>query len=93
MKKCCVFFCLKLCILYPFLTGNILLNVMLSASLPASRQGKNNVFIVCVPNPPISGKPDAEADTTPTPMLIRVKTGDDADELLGKIDERKKLLE
>merc|ERR1719239_1130023 len=73
--------------------GNILLNVMLSASLPASRQGKNNVFIVCVPNPPLSGKPDAEADTTPTPMLIRVKTGDDADELLGKIDERKKLLE
>lgn len=72
--------------------GNILLNVMLSATIPASRQGKNNVFLVCVPNPPISGKPDAESDDTPTPMLIRVKTAEDADELLGKIDERKKLL-
>ena len=72
--------------------GNILLNVMLSATMPASRQGKNNVFLVCVPNPPISGKPEAEADDTPTPMLIRVKTADDADELLGKIDERKQLL-
>jgi len=72
--------------------GNILLNVMLTASFPASRQGKNNVTVVCVPNPPMSSKPD-EASDKPVPMLIRVKTGEDADELLEKIDERKKILE
>lgn len=72
--------------------GNILLNVMLTASFPASRQGKNNVTVVCVPNPPMSSKPE-EASDKPVPMLIRVKTGEDADELLEKIDERKKILE
>ena len=72
--------------------GNILLNIMLTTSLPVSRSGKNNLFLVCVPNPPISSKPEEKADDTPVSMLIRVKTGEDADELMGIIDERKKLL-
>ncbi|XP_005108334.1 nuclear pore complex protein Nup50 [Aplysia californica] len=74
--------------------GNILLNVILATSMPFSRQGKNNVFFVCVPNPPISSKPGTESEETPVPvpMLIRVKTGEDADELLGKLEERKQLL-
>ncbi|CAG5116242.1 unnamed protein product [Candidula unifasciata] len=69
--------------------GNILLNVMLSSTMPVSRQGKNNVLVVCVPNPAIN---TGEAEGTPIPMLIRVKTEEDADELLAKVDERKKLL-
>ena len=66
--------------------GNVLLNIILNASLPTQRMGKNNVLIVCVPNPPIDPKAD---NKTPVSMLIRVKTSDDADELLKKIDEFK----
>ncbi|XP_048863340.1 nuclear pore complex protein Nup50 [Brienomyrus brachyistius] len=57
--------------------GNILLNIMLPASMPCSRMGKNNVMVVCVPNPPV----DEKSPTNPVPLLIRVKTGEDADEL------------
>lgn len=70
-------------------SGNILLNVMLSSSMPLARQGKNNVFLVCVPNPPINS---GDGEGAATPMLIKVKTEEDADELFTKIDERKKLL-
>ncbi|KFM70641.1 Nuclear pore complex protein Nup50, partial [Stegodyphus mimosarum] len=50
--------------------GNILLNIMLSASLPMSRTGKNNVLIVCIPNPPVDIKnPDSKEAI---PILIRV---------------------
>lgn len=66
--------------------GNILLNIMLSASVPLQKQGKNNVSMVCVPNPPIDPKADTQK---PVPMLIRVKTSDDADELLAKMNEMK----
>lgn len=66
--------------------GNILLNILLSSTIPTKRQGKNNVFIVCVPNPPISTK---DPSSNPVPMLIRVKTPEDADELLAKLEECK----
>uniref|UniRef100_A0A2P2HY03 Nuclear pore complex protein Nup50-like n=1 Tax=Hirondellea gigas TaxID=1518452 RepID=A0A2P2HY03_9CRUS len=66
--------------------GNVLLNIVLNSSLPTMRTGKNNVLIVCVPNPPIDPKVESN---TPVTMLIRVKTSDDADELLKKIDEHK----
>ncbi|RUS76591.1 hypothetical protein EGW08_015633, partial [Elysia chlorotica] len=72
--------------------GNILLNVMLSASTPVSRQGKNNVLVVCVPNPPLDVKAKEDDQNKPVPMLIRVKAESDADELFQKIDERKKML-
>lgn len=66
-------------------TGNILLNILLQASMPVSRLGKNNVMVVCVPNPPVdSSQPDK-----PVPLLIRVKTSEDADELLGILEEKK----
>lgn len=45
--------------------------------MPCSRTGKNNVMVVCVPNPPVDDKNPG----TPVPMLIRVKTPEDADEL------------
>lgn len=67
--------------------GNILLNIMLSASLPMSRTGKNNVLLVCIPNPPVDAKnPDSKEAI---PMLIRVKTAEEADELLETLNKHK----
>ena len=81
---CC---CSVTSVLLLSITGNILLNILLTSSVPASRQGKNNVLLVCVPNPPLDDKkPD---DTTAVSMLIRVKAAADADELLEKISDAK----
>ncbi|CAH1786397.1 unnamed protein product [Owenia fusiformis] len=66
--------------------GNILLNILLNSAMPVKRQGKNNVTLMCVPNPPLDPKAD---DTSVVPMLIRVKTGEDADEMCEKINEMK----
>ncbi|KAL7882776.1 hypothetical protein SRHO_G00004340 [Serrasalmus rhombeus] len=65
--------------------GNILLNIMVPSSMPCSRTGKNNVMVVCVPNPAV----DDKNPTTPVPMLIRVKTAEDADELHKILQEKK----
>jgi nuclear pore complex protein Nup50 len=62
--------------------GNIIFNIVLAEGLPCSRMGKNNVMIVCVPTP--------DAKPPPTSVLLRVKTGEEADELLAKINELKK---
>lgn len=67
--------------------GNILLNIMLTSSVPLVKQGKNNISMVCVPNPPVDPKAENQK---PVPMLIRVKTSEDADELLSKMNELKK---
>lgn len=53
----------------------------------ASRVGKNNVALVCIPNPPIDPKDDPSQTVM---MLIRVKTEGEADKLLQKIEESKK---
>uniref|UniRef100_UPI003AAD03C6 nuclear pore complex protein Nup50 n=1 Tax=Centroberyx gerrardi TaxID=166262 RepID=UPI003AAD03C6 len=65
--------------------GNILLNIMVQASMPCSRMGKNNVMVVCVPNPAVDDKNPG----SPVPLLIRVKTAEDADELHKILDEKK----
>ncbi|XP_055368092.1 nuclear pore complex protein Nup50 [Betta splendens] len=65
--------------------GNILLNIMVQSSMPCSRVGKNNVMVVCVPNPPV----DHKSPSSPVPLLIRVKTGEDADELHKTLEEKK----
>lgn len=65
--------------------GNILLNIVLQSSIPCSRVGKNNVMLVCVPNPAI----DDKNPNTPIPLLIRVKTEDDANDLLKILEEKK----
>ncbi|XP_064277236.1 nuclear pore complex protein Nup50 [Passer domesticus] len=67
--------------------GNILLNVLIPPKMPCSRTGKNNVLIVCVPNPPIDEKNPA----VPVTMLIRVKTSEDADELHKILLEKKEV--
>lgn len=59
--------------------GNILLNFLLTSAAPPKRL-KNNAMIVCVPTP--------EADATkPKSVLIRVKTEDDASELIQEIEK------
>ncbi|XP_046645234.1 nuclear pore complex protein Nup50-like [Daphnia pulicaria] len=66
--------------------GNILLNIILNPQITTQRIGKNNVMLVCIPNPPI----DPKTPPVPTPMLLRVKTDTEADELLAKLNEAKK---
>lgn len=61
--------------------GNILLNIMLTNGLPASRLGKNNVMLVCIPTP--------DAKPPPTSVLLRVKNGEEADEVLEMINKHK----
>lgn len=61
--------------------GNILLNIIVSDGLPTSRLGKNNVMIVCLPLP--------DSKPPPMPVLLRVKTSDEADDLLKIIEKYK----
>lgn len=61
--------------------GNILLNLLLNSSIPTQRMGKNNVMLVCIPT--------SDAKPPPTPVLIRVKTSEEADELLEKLNNYK----
>ncbi|TDG50238.1 hypothetical protein AWZ03_003454 [Drosophila navojoa] len=56
--------------------GNILVNLLLTSGLPCQRMGKNNVMMVCLPTP---------EETKPMSMLLRVKTGEDADQLYEEI--------
>lgn len=65
--------------------GNILLNILVQPSMPCSRMGKNNVMIVCVPNPPV----DEKNPTVPATMLVRVKSTEDAEELHKLLLEKK----
>ncbi|XP_072233562.1 nuclear pore complex protein Nup50 [Leuresthes tenuis] len=65
--------------------GNILLNIMVPPSMPCTRVGKNNVMVVCVPNPPVDDKNPG----SPVPLLIRVKATEDADELHKILGETK----
>lgn len=62
--------------------GNVLLNIRLSEGIPASRMGKNNVMLICMPTP--------DSKPPPSTVLVRVKTADEADELLENINKNKK---
>uniref|UniRef100_U5EZQ4 Putative nucleoporin 50 n=1 Tax=Corethrella appendiculata TaxID=1370023 RepID=U5EZQ4_9DIPT len=62
--------------------GNILLNIILNESIPTQRLGKNNVMLVCLPTP--------DSKPPPTPILLRVKTAEEADELLNTLEKYKK---
>lgn len=61
--------------------GNVLLNLVLASGIPTQRMGKNNVMMVCIPIP--------DAKPPPTPVLIRVKTSEEADELLEILNKYK----
>ncbi|XP_045479521.1 nuclear pore complex protein Nup50 isoform X1 [Harmonia axyridis] len=62
--------------------ANVLCNFILSKSIPTQRVGKNNVMIVCIPTP--------ESKPPPIPVLIKVKTGEDADQLHETLEKHKK---
>lgn len=59
--------------------GNILLNIILTPGMPIQKTGKNNAMIVCIPTP--------EAKPPPVPVLIRVKTSEDCDTLIKKLEQ------
>lgn len=61
--------------------GNVLLNLVLSSAIPTQLMGKNNVMIVCIPSP--------DAKPPPVPILIRVKTSEEAEELLNTLNKYK----
>ncbi len=85
--------------------GNILLNIMVPSALPVSRQGKNNIIIMTPINPPVericskcnkkypspqeSNVCDNGCSPEATALLIRVKSGDEADKLLQEINNLK----
>ena len=66
--------------------ASILLNVKLSKSLPVSKAGPKDVSYLCLPNPPI---PNVESNV-PCKFLFKVKTEEDAAELLEKMNEYKR---
>ena len=66
--------------------ANILLNVKLNKVLPISKIGAKDVSYLCIPNPPI---PNVDAKL-PCKFLFKVKTEDDAVELLDKLNELKR---
>ncbi|XP_061705717.1 nuclear pore complex protein Nup50 isoform X1 [Cydia pomonella] len=61
--------------------GNVILNLILATAIPTQRMGKNNVMMVCIPTP--------DAKPPPTSILIRVKTSEEADELLETLNKYK----
>lgn len=61
--------------------GTVLVNLILASAIPTQRMGKNNVMLVCIPTP--------DAKPPPTPILIRVKTSEEADELLETLNKYK----
>ena len=62
--------------------GKILLNVRITSDIPVSSKS-NNVFVVCVANPPLT----KGADSTPVSYLIRVKTAQMAEKLLSTLKD------
>lgn len=62
--------------------GNLLLNTLLTESIRTQRMNKNTVMVVCLPLP--------DSAPPPVPVLLRVKTSEDADALLEALDSNKK---
>ncbi|KAK2587473.1 hypothetical protein KPH14_003177 [Odynerus spinipes] len=60
--------------------GNLLINTLLTKSIPTQRMNKNTIMMVCLP----------DSQPPPTPVLLRVKTSEDADVLLETLDKHKK---
>lgn len=62
--------------------GKLICNFILSESIPMQRMGKKDVMLVCIPNP--------DMQPPPVPILLRVKSPEDADELLKTLQKHKK---
>ncbi|OAD61738.1 Nuclear pore complex protein Nup50 [Eufriesea mexicana] len=61
--------------------GNLLINTLLTESIPTKRMNKNTIMLVCLPLP---------ESPSPVPVLLRVKTDEDADTLLEALNKHKK---
>ncbi|XP_063530523.1 nuclear pore complex protein Nup50 isoform X2 [Cydia strobilella] len=61
--------------------GNVMVNLILASAIPTQRMGKNNVMMVCIPTP--------DAKPPPISILIRVKTSEEANELLETLNKYK----
>lgn len=68
--------------------GNLLMNIVLTKTIPTSRKGKNHVMIICVPTPEEAAKCKADQNPLQT-MLIKVKNSEEADKLLEMIEKHK----
>jgi len=64
--------------------GTILLNVLLSNMPKCDKQGSKFVKLFCVPNPKVDGFEDGKM----VPFMIKVKTAEDADEVMNIINEK-----
>ncbi|KAJ8956176.1 hypothetical protein NQ318_020727 [Aromia moschata] len=62
--------------------GNLLCNFILAECIPTKRIGKKDVMLVCLPTPDV--KPP------PIPVLLRVKSPEEADNLLEVLEKHKK---
>lgn len=62
--------------------GNLLINTLLTENIPTKRMNKNTIMMVCLPKP--------DSSPPPVPVLLRVKTGEDADVLLETLNKYKK---
>lgn len=62
--------------------GNLTCNFILSKSIPIQRLGKKDVMLICLPTP--------EHKPPPVPVLFRVKSSEQADELLKILEKHKK---
>ncbi|EZA62009.1 hypothetical protein DMN91_003646 [Ooceraea biroi] len=62
--------------------GNLLLNTLLTPSIPTKRMNKNSIMLVCLPMP--------DSTPPPIPVLLRVKTSQGADDLFETLNEHKK---
>lgn len=66
--------------------ANILLNVKLIKEFPISKISAKDISYICIPNPPIPSVDEKK----PCKFLFKVKTEEDAIELLEKLNEYKK---
>ncbi|GAB1869642.1 Nucleoporin 50 kDa [Camponotus japonicus] len=62
--------------------GNLLLNTLLTQSIPIKRMNKNTIMLVCLPMP--------DSSPPPVAMLLRVKTSEVGDELFETLNKHKK---
>jgi nuclear pore complex protein Nup50 len=62
--------------------GNLLLNTLLTESIPIKRLNKTNIMLVCMPLP--------TSEPPPTATLLRVKTPEEADALFEALEKHKK---
>lgn len=61
--------------------GNLLCNFILSESIPIHKKGAKDVLLMCVPTPEF---------TSPVPLLLRVKTSEEAETLYQELEKNKR---